>query len=249
MNLIAGLIFVFSLGSDGIDSTRTVADSLAEDSSYTAQPRSEPIFFSPAVLDSFRKSSEFDYHEVPQNSISFLDILRRWFYETFLAPLEGTVAGSLLGYIFYGVILVVSIWLLMKFFNIDTTGIFRPSSPSEPKLIFHESMISSDSFDFEKEIRLAVESDDFSKAVELEYIFSISILNQEKVITWSPEKTNHDFCNEISDHQLKQNFKYLTTLFEYVWYGDFQIDRPLFSDIQNSFKTFRDGIPSFTAKP
>lgn len=248
MNLIAGFLLIFSIGSGGSDSTSSAVSTEIADSTFAPFVRDEPTFFSETVLDSFRRDSEFDYHEVPQNSISFFNILRRWFYETFISPLKGTVAGSLLEYVIYGLIIAVSVWLLLRFFNIDSSGIFRSASDSGSKIHFHDSKISSADFDFEKEIRIAAESENYSKAVELEYIFSLTLLNQEKVILWSPEKTNHDFCREISDQNLREHFRHLTTLFEYVWYGDFQIDRSLFSDIQQSFKTFREGIPSFAAE-
>jgi hypothetical protein len=54
------------------------------------------------------------------------------------------------------------------------------------------------------------------------------MLAKKGLITWSLEKTNLDFLRELTGHPIKKDFSSLTKTYEYVEYGDFEINASQF---------------------
>ena len=64
-------------------------------------------------------------------------------------------------------------------------------------------------------------------------------------IEWDIEKTNTDYLYEIKNPIHKEEFTYLSYLYNYIWYGEFEIDERMFQKAENRFKnaikTFNHG--------
>jgi hypothetical protein len=56
------------------------------------------------------------------------------------------------------------------------------------------------------------------------------------------EKTNLTYLNEIENPDYKQLFGALTIRFEYVWYGDFQINSDAYQRIDTMFREFNSRL-------
>ena len=64
-------------------------------------------------------------------------------------------------------------------------------------------------------------------------------MSNKQIIEWNPEKTNSDYLYEIKSEKLKTEFEYLSYLYNYVWYGEFEMDEVHFEEVKKSFdKTF-----------
>lgn len=205
------------------------------------------VFHGRTITDSalvkYRADPEFDYSEIPVQGVSFSDILKRWFYEYFLKPLEETVGGSILTLLFYASIIGLFIWILLKYFRLDSFDIFKPgSSNSVQKAGGHQVNGVNVMVDFNESIQKAVLDGKFNKAVELEFLFLLAVLEKQKHILCSPDKSNYDYFNEIRNPEIKSRFIAVSNHFEYVWYGDFIIDFTIFSEIQKQFTELRTAI-------
>ena len=52
---------------------------------------------------------------------------------------------------------------------------------------------------------------------------------------WQQQKTNTDYISEIETATLKTNFKAITKIYDYVWYGEFEIDEIKFESLKTAF--------------
>ncbi|AZA81903.1 DUF4129 domain-containing protein [Chryseobacterium lactis] len=82
-------------------------------------------------------------------------------------------------------------------------------------------------------------SGDYRSAVRYQFLFVLKKLSDKKIITWNPEKTNKDYVTELKVPHLKNEFSELSYIFEYVWYGEFEIDEPSYQKFKNQFQTFK----------
>ena len=68
---------------------------------------------------------------------------------------------------------------------------------------------------------------------------------QNHYIEWDIEKTNSDYLYELKKPEHKEDFTYLSYLYNYIWYGEFAIDETSFTKAENRFKnaikTFSNG--------
>jgi hypothetical protein len=59
---------------------------------------------------------------------------------------------------------------------------------------------------------------------------------QNHYIEWDIEKTNSDYLYELQSPVYKEEFTYLSYLYNYIWYGEFEIDDSTFKKAENRFK-------------
>jgi hypothetical protein len=72
-------------------------------------------------------------------------------------------------------------------------------------------------------------------AVRLTYLIVLKQLSESGKIHWQADKTNRSYLDENGDKSLQQPFANLTRLYEYVWYGDFDINAGHYKDIETDF--------------
>jgi hypothetical protein len=60
-------------------------------------------------------------------------------------------------------------------------------------------------------------------------------LTEAEQIRWKADKTNRAYLNELTNLQLKQPFANIARLYEYVWYGEFDIHAEHYTDIETDF--------------
>jgi hypothetical protein len=55
---------------------------------------------------------------------------------------------------------------------------------------------------------------------------------------FEPSKTNIDYKNDLRKTPFQNDFIALSRIYEYVWYGKFEIDLKKYDDFNNEFKRF-----------
>ncbi|MFC4477524.1 DUF4129 domain-containing protein [Flavobacterium chungangensis] len=99
--------------------------------------------------------------------------------------------------------------------------------------------------DFEKLIRESIEAGERRIAIRYYYLWLLKVMAQNNYIEWDIEKTNSDYLYELYNPAHKEEFTYLSYLYNYIWYGEFEIDDVTFRKTENRFKkalkTFGNG--------
>lgn len=90
--------------------------------------------------------------------------------------------------------------------------------------------------DFEKLIKESIQSGEKRIAVRYYYLWLLKVMAQNHYIEWDIEKTNSDYLYELQRPIHKEEFTYLSYLYNYIWYGEFEIDENTFVKAENRFK-------------
>ncbi|HEY2581859.1 MAG TPA: DUF4129 domain-containing protein [Mucilaginibacter sp.] len=201
--------------------------------------------FNNEQLRDYSKQSEFQYHDVEMQP-SLWTRFWRWFWHLFdfLKPgvqNSGNFFYYLLEYLFILLGVGAIIFFVLKLAGIDMLNIFR-RNPLIANLPYSESLENIHQVDFDAEIEKATAQRNYRLAVRLLYLKCLKKLNDASVIKWQPEKTNNEYINELNNTEQRHTFKLLTRQFEYVWYGEFSIDAPVFRDINSLFQEFNNSI-------
>lgn len=80
---------------------------------------------------------------------------------------------------------------------------------------------------------------DYRSAVRYQFLFILKKLSDKKLINWNPEKTNKDYAAELKAAHLKNEFSDLSYIFDYVWYGEFNIDERSYQKFKNQYQAFK----------
>lgn len=90
-----------------------------------------------------------------------------------------------------------------------------------------------DSVDFDALISEEVEKGNLNWAVRFLYLKLLQVLSKKQLIRWQKDKTNREYIQELSEKAFYNDFKQLTSTYEYVWYGKFQVSAQVFNDVRS----------------
>lgn len=80
---------------------------------------------------------------------------------------------------------------------------------------------------------------EYRSAIRYQFLYILKKLSDRKIIVWNPEKTNKDYIAELKEQQLKNEFSKLSYIFDYVWYGEFGIDKEDYSRFKQQYQSFK----------
>jgi hypothetical protein len=204
-----------------------------------------PLHFKTNLKSKYNNS---DYHyEVKLNDKSlwdrFTEWLAYWFKKIFglndfeksknYAEITLKVIACLI--VIYVIYLIVKVIL-----NKEGQWVFGKSTT---KKIIHDDDIEKNLIhvDFEKLIKETLKSGNNRLVVRYYYLWVLKNLSEKNIIEWHAEKTNTDYLYEIKSNDLKTDFQYLSYLYNYIWYGEFEMSDHTF---QHAKKAFENTIQS-----
>lgn len=103
-----------------------------------------------------------------------------------------------------------------------------------------ESADKLSKIDFRKSIQQALEKENYRLSVRFYYLWIIQQLSDNGSITFSKDKTNQAYIRELTKNtrispEITTNFKTCTRIYEYVWFGNFEVDKTRFEEIEPQF--------------
>ena len=140
----------------------------------------------------------------------------------FLIRVIGVIANllnSYLGYIVLIVIILLLAWILYKTIKIPEAD---GSSDRVESFIQHQTE-DIEVMDYNKLFLEAINRNDYRLAIRYLYLGSLKQLHQAQFIEWKKDKTNYEYLGELPKYK-QMDFRSLYSIYEYVWYGEFQAD-------------------------
>lgn len=192
-------------------------------------------------LEKYKNDTDFNYVEVQQEE-SILNRFVRWLKNIIVKIFEyifgvGNATG-ILKFIFNVLpylLLAFLIFLLIKFFlNVDSKNVISVSQNSATVNFTEEEHILKNK-DIRALIDDAIKNQNYRLAIRYYYLLSLKYLTQSNIIAWQQQKTNEDYISEIKTETLKSDFKNITRIYDYVWYGEFTIDKLKFEILKTPF--------------
>jgi hypothetical protein len=101
-----------------------------------------------------------------------------------------------------------------------------------------ESMHEDIRQDLDCEIRGAIAQYDYRSAVRYSYLKALQVAEEKHWIHRTPTDTNGDYIRQMHRHSQEKNFRFLTHVYEHVWYGNFLLNRSQFESVTHSFNQF-----------
>ena len=74
-------------------------------------------------------------------------------------------------------------------------------------------------------------------AIRYQFLLTLQKLSKNDRIEWHFDKTNSDYLTEITEPQLKNKFKKVVYLYDYIWYGEQEIAKDKYEKSISDFET------------
>lgn len=88
---------------------------------------------------------------------------------------------------------------------------------------------------FQEVIATAKSNNDFRIATRYYYLWLLKSFSDRAIIEWDIEKTNSDYLLEIKNETLKKEFEFLSYIYDYCWYGEFELTQEDFTKAESHF--------------
>ncbi len=197
------------------------------------------LSFDSLHIENYKRNSEYNYEQDAKYEDNvFLKLLYKFL--NWISEATGIKFGYGLFQFFKFLFIGIAGYLMVRFFlNSSLSGFIKKK---EEKIHSIDSVLvdaDMSAIDLSKLIEEAEKRQDFRLAIRFIYLKLLRTLDDKQLIHWKAEKTNSDFISELSVPNLKTDFVRVTRLYEYFWYGEFEIDsREAYLENKNAFNVF-----------
>jgi hypothetical protein len=117
----------------------------------------------------------------------------------------------------------------------SATKIKEEPAPKEPEAL-------NDYSEYNALIHDAESRNNFNLSIRYLYLQSLKKLSDNGLIGFSPDKTNNLYVQELQGRTYQQEFAFLTLNYDYVWYGQFMIDKIQYQELKSKFILFNKKV-------
>lgn len=233
-------IFIFSPSATG--ETYVSAPQEQQKINYDTGSAPQPLRFSEEKIATYRNHSDFDYSEKTAQE-SWWTMFKRYLalqWQKFFNWIFGNTEATgfllfLMKMIPYLLLITFLVFLVWVFGRLNPARSFL-STARPGRVIFNEEEKIVRSQNIRQLIDEAVKKEDYRLAIRYHYLFLLQHLNSNGIITYEFSKTDEDYLLELQEEKLKQPFKKLTRIYDFIWYGNFGVGKEDYLKISNEFR-------------
>lgn len=228
--------------------SREVQDPGIEELKLDTAPAPTPLQFEEEQLQEYKASPEFDYlREQDQDnwwtrfkryvSLQYQRLLE-WIFGDYEASSVLRFIVQILPYLVLTGVILLAVWI----FNRINPAAGLLSEPEAGKVFLSEEEEIIKSRNISELIKEAIEEKNFRLAIRYYFLLILQQLTQKELIAYDFGKTDADYLRELGEKELQQQFKQLTRIYDFVWYGNFEATETQFQRSQREFERMQDLI-------
>jgi hypothetical protein len=211
-----------------------IAHSFVTNAQVVTSPNRKPAVRAvpDSVVDKMKKEKEFAY----ANDMSYWKEdppRKRTSFDNLLSMLS---RSTVLKLILYSLLIAGILYALYQVMVVNNFFIF--SGGRRKKKIDENADDALENVDLDAKINEAVTNKNYRQAVRYMYLKTLKLLSDSNVITLHAKSTNQDYIRQMYRHNSLSQFRDLTRIYEYVWYGEFVPSETQFNIISANFNRF-----------
>jgi hypothetical protein len=201
-----------------------------------------PRKFDEAKLSQLRKESAYIYdRQTLSPNPTFWELLMRWIHNLFRSTMDTPAKRDAWQWGFYIFSAFAVVFVILRLLKVDMAVWFKTESETTNEINFQALSENIHVIDFDKLIKDSIQKNNFRQAVRLYYLKSLKKMSDAKLIEWEKNKTNRDYYYELKP-AYRNGFQNITWWFEYVCYGEFNLDNTGFKQASESFMRYEEEI-------
>lgn len=191
---------------------------------------------SPKVVDSLKRDDDFAYANDPAYLVKKEEPRRnrRSFWENF----DEFFGRSSVRTIAYILLIVFILFVIYKI--IIANNLFYSRKKGYADDAYETEEINDENMD--DRINKAISEKDYRSAVRFLYLKTLRLLNDRGWIKYHAQSTNHDYVYQLKQNAVAGDFRFLTQVYDYVWYGEFVVNDDQFGRLHSDFKRFYQAV-------
>ncbi|MDP2454400.1 MULTISPECIES: DUF4129 domain-containing protein [unclassified Kaistella] len=217
------------------------------DSLLLKNPTTDNIVFPKSFEEKFQskyKGADYDYTTIKPRESIWQKIQKRIkkILESIFGKVDPNKTASYaenIMRIFAVIIIGFVLYFLIKFLLGKDGNFFFSKKNNKINIENQDLQENIHEINFNESIEKFERQKDYRSAVRYQFLLVLKKLADKKLINWNPEKTNKDYLSELKTDHLKSNFKELAYIFDYVWYGEFEVNEENYTQFKQKFLNFK----------
>jgi hypothetical protein len=197
--------------------------------------------FNATSLSHYSQDEDFQYELSVQEMQNPWEDFKMWLLQKLFSLKLVRILGQWIDYVLYGIALAAFLYLIWRLLGTQNGWLFYGKG-TVSNVMDGPPVENIHVLDFKSLIAQAIQSKNFREAIRLYYLFTLKQLSDRNRIVWEPFKTNADYISEYGRIQSGSQFGKLAYIYEYAWYGEFDLDENTFHQAQQSFLEFQQSI-------
>lgn len=246
-SLIVFLIFISLCAKSYAVPIQEEQDTVAKEIRYDQQSLPE-IELDKNQIKEYQADEDFNYKQTVEEDNAWTRF-KKWLYDvyySFMRWLIGDNAATgfwggfvqVLPYILLALFLGALVWIFLR---IDSNRlVFEGARAPQAFMGDDEDIIQNQ--DIQALIDSALASGNYRLAVRYYYLLALQKLSEKDYIDWQVQKTNHEYIFEIDDSYRRSYFRRVTDIYDYIWYGNFEVDESAFAKAQSAFNNLNSTL-------
>ncbi|MGK0377216.1 MAG: hypothetical protein ACJA1Z_001025 [Patiriisocius sp.] len=243
------LIFLsLAFSALGQDSIAEQEEKVPQELIYDIDSSRTPLLLDKDALEGYKNDEAYHYKDLEEQRnwwTDFTNWLSRlwqniidWIFGDYEPGGFVSLIIQVLPYILVASVVIFLIWMFYKI----NPGARMMKNTEDPKLFFTEEEELIKTADLKSLITKALEDGNYRLAVRYYYLLILKSLTQKELIAYEFDKTNSDYFSEIKSPLINSDFKKVTHLYDYIWYGNFEVSPESYGKAQHSFSQLENLI-------
>ncbi len=209
---------------------------------YDLSSDQKSLDFDDQKIEKFRSQDDFNYTEY-QESDNWWTQFKNWISQHLNKIIKsifgativtGGIWAILLHILMYTLVIGVLILLGWLFMRVNPRDILLEKSTA-PQISITEDEDIINNQDIQQLIYQALQQKNYRLAIRYYYLFVLKKLSDVELIQWEAQKTNTDYIKELTDDTVRNQFKSITKLYDFIWYGSFEVNEKSYQKAEKEF--------------
>lgn len=149
--------------------------------------------------------------------------------------IEGLFNSTGLQFVLWGLAALFVLFVIYKLAFAEG-GFRKKIAESNVKVLEEEDVTPTPGKNFDPLIAKAVSENNYRLAVRYLYLQLLQKLTAAGAIEFAVDKTNMEYLRELTGKPYKEGVTELTRYYDYVWYGEFEMNAELYIKVESKFK-------------
>lgn len=213
----------------------------AEDDSYEKEPPAPPELriVPDSTVSKLKKDKDFEYANNPDYWKKEKTKEKKQDDSGGKSAVEGFngfFSGDGIRLFFYVLIGGLLLWVIYRIVVVNNLFVTRSSKTRKQEEEEQEEVLDTNSLD--ARISAAIAAGNYRAAVRFLFLKTLNGLHEKGWIRYHAQGTNHEYLGQVTPYGVGKEFRFLTHVYEYVWYGEFPLGEDQFKQVHQHFQQF-----------
>ena len=209
-----------------------------------------PLNFNEEKTKRYKEDPAFDYSEAVEGDSWWTKFKRYvrlqwqrfldWLFGDYSPPLLLAIFLDILPYLLLGMLLTFILYLFSRL-N-PAAGLLGSSEKAEIHFDDEEKIVKSRNIP--ELIKKAVAEENYRLAVRYHFLYILQQLSQNGYVNYDSSKTDEDYLAELKNEDLKAHFRKVNRIYDFIWYGNFEITADDYERFRQAFQKMESSIAS-----